>query len=1126
MRVHNGVDHEVHDGRAADGETVHQKGKTAPVPRRRPVPAALPGVPGYEILEEIGRGSMGVVYKARQTGLGRLVALKMILAGNHASRETLERFLAEARVAASLRHPNIVHVYEISQQQDCPFFSLEFVEGGTLADRLKGRPQPLRQAAQFILTVARAIHVAHQNGIVDRDLKPANILLASVESRDSHVQRMSAALELDPTTDLGMPKITDFGLAKQLHADLGQTESGVILGTPSYMAPEQAEGKSHEVGPAADIYALGAILYEMLTGRPPFTAQSRMETVLLMFQTEPVPPSQLRLKMPHDLETICLKCLRKEPHRRYASAEELVDDLQCFLSGEPIRARPVPLHERAWKWVWRRPALATMAACAVLAVLSLLGLILWQQVDLRDQLGQALQEERAARQAQEDAGERERLGQLRDRLKDLLHAGEAALAAKDWHKAQLELTRAKDQAAGEAGLAEWPPRIEQLLQQATRQRLDDERLEKFLQCRDDALLQATLFTGDDLTAALRETEAAARKALALFGVTADVTAGPVVDSPYYTDQQKTEIVAMCYELLMVLAEAVAQAPPEHPPGDPGRKGEEALCILERAAQLGITTQAYHRRRAQYLAQAGQHAAAEEESRRAAALQPSSVLDHFLAGQEQYRQGNTRQAIRAFENVLQAQPDHFWASYHLALCWLKLQRPNQAIACLTACLGHHHDFAWLYLLRAVAWGELGQFDRAEADFEVALKVRLSDGARYGLLLNRGALRLRQGRVDSAMADFQQAAALRPQHYQAYVNLAQAHLKSQQLDAAVQDLDQAVRREPGLASLYRTRARVHVLRHDRDDALADLDRAIGLEGTLLTLPSPPSGEGGTGQTLSSPEGGEGWVRGMLAEDHLERGRLLHQQKDYSRALAAYDAALDLRPRDARAYRLRADALLELQRLPEALQSLDDCLKYGPSDAGAFRARAALRTRLGQYAGAQTDYTRALEMQPDAATYTARGWCYVVAEAPRLGLPDFEEAIRLAPDQGDAYAGRGFCNALAGKARPAVNDAEEALRRGPSSPRLHYNVARVFAQAAARLEHGPRWTVESWRERALQMLAKALDMQSAAEAARFWQDIVQTDKALNPLRGSPGFRQLAARYPPSPVRGASRAAVGPEP
>ena len=1113
MRVHNGVNPDVHDGKAAGADTVHQKCKTAPVPRRRHVPAALPGVPGYEILEEIGRGSMGVVYKARQTGLGRLVALKMILAGNHASRETLERFLAEARVAASLRHPNVVHVYEISQQQDCPFFSLEFVEGGTLADRLKGRPQPLRQAAQFILTVARAIHVAHQNGIVHRDLKPANILLASIESRDSHVQRMSAELELDSATDLGMPKITDFGLAKQLHADAGRTESGVILGTPSYMAPEQAEGKSHEVGPAADIYALGTILYEMLTGRPPFTAQSRMETVLLMFQTEPIPPSQLRLKMPHDLETICLKCLRKEPHRRYASAEELADDLHAFLSGEPIRARPVPLHERAWKWVRRRPALATLAACAILAFLSLLGLILWHQVDLRDQLGQALQEERAARQAQEDAGERERLGQLRDRLKDLLHAGKAALAAKDWHKAQLELTHAKDHVAGEAGLAEWPPRIEQLLQQATRQRLDGERLEKFLQCRDDALFQAALFTGDDLTAALRETEAAARKALALFGVTADGTAGPVVDSPYYTDQQKTEIVAICYELLVVLAEAVSQAPPEHPPGDPGRQAEEALRILDRAAQLGITTQAYHRRRAQYLAQAGQHAAADEESRRAAALQPSGVLDHFLAGQEEYRQGRTRQAIRAFENVLQAQPDHFWASYHLALCWLKLQRPNQAIACLTACLGHHHDFAWLYLLRAVAWGELGQFDRAEADFEVALKVRLSDGARYGLLLNRGALRLRQGRVDRAMADFQEAVALRPQQYQAYVNMAQAHLKTQQLDAAVQDLDQAVRREPGLASLYRTRARVHVLRHDQDAALADLEWAIELESTPLTLPSPPSG-------------GEGRVRGVLAEDHLERGRLLHQQKDYSRALAAYDAALDLRSRDARAYRLRADALLELQRLPEALQSLDDCLKYGPSDAGAFRARAALRSRLGQYAGAQTDYTRALEMQPDAATYTARGWCYVVAEAPRLGLPDFEEAIRLSPDQGDAYAGRGFCNALAGKARPAVNDAEEALRRGPPSPRLNYNVARVYAQAAARLERGTRWTVESWRERALQVLAKALDMQSAAEAARFWQDIVQTDKALNPLRGSPGFRHLAARYPPSPVRGASRTAVDPEP
>jgi tetratricopeptide (TPR) repeat protein len=300
------------------------------------------------------------------------------------------------------------------------------------------------------------------------------------------------------------------------------------------------------------------------------------------------------------------------------------------------------------------------------------------------------------------------------------------------------------------------------------------------------------------------------------------------------------------------------------------------------------------------------------------------------------------------------------------------------------------------------------------------------------------------------------------------------------------------------LYRTRARVHLLGQDQTAALADLERAIELA---------------TGTPAE------------VAEDHLERGRLLYHQKEYSGALEAYDAALALRPRNARASRLRAETLLELKRLPEALQSLDDCLKYGPPDAGTFRARAALRTRLGQYPGAQTDYTRALELEPDAATYAARGWCYLVAGAANLALPDFEESIRLAPDEGDGYAGRGFARALLGQARLAVADAEESLRRGPRSPRLYYNVARVYAQAAARLEGDSlrtRETSHSWQDRALHMLAKALDTQSPADAARFWWNVIDDDKALNPIRRSPGFRQLAARFPLRPAGAASGSAV----
>ena len=260
--------------------------------------AAIPervAVPGYEVLSELGRGGMGVVYKARQVKLGRLVALKMILSGGHAGEADLARFRTEAEAIARLQHPNIVQIYEVGEHGGLPFFSLEFCGGGSLEKKRGGTPLPPAEAAVLVETLARAMQAAHEKGVIHRDLKPANVLLA----------------------EDGTPKITDFGLAKKLD-EAGQTASGAVMGTPSYMAPEQAGGQA--VGPLADVYALGAVLYECLTGRPPFKAATNLDTILQVVSDEPVPPAQLQPKTPRDLETICLKCLHKDPEKRYPSA--------------------------------------------------------------------------------------------------------------------------------------------------------------------------------------------------------------------------------------------------------------------------------------------------------------------------------------------------------------------------------------------------------------------------------------------------------------------------------------------------------------------------------------------------------------------------------------------------------------------------------------------------------------------------------------------------------------------------------------------------------------------------------------------------------------------------------------
>jgi eukaryotic-like serine/threonine-protein kinase len=297
-----------------------------------------PAPPGYDMLGVLGRGGMGVVYKARQVKLNRTVALKMVLAGAHASPDQLARFNTEAHAVARLQHPNIVQIYEVGEQDGLPYFSLEFVDGGPLDKKIAGKPQPPREAAQVVETLARAMAFAHQRHIIHRDLKPGNVLL---------------------TAD-GVPKITDFGLAKAVEEDSGATRSGTILGTPSYMAPEQAWGKVHEIGPLADQYALGAVLYDLLTGRPPFHGASLLETLEQVRTREPVPPSQLQPTVPADLETVCLKCLQKEPHKRYADCQALADDLRRFLGGEPIRARPVGNAERFVRWCRRNPKLASL----------------------------------------------------------------------------------------------------------------------------------------------------------------------------------------------------------------------------------------------------------------------------------------------------------------------------------------------------------------------------------------------------------------------------------------------------------------------------------------------------------------------------------------------------------------------------------------------------------------------------------------------------------------------------------------------------------------------------------------------------------------------------------------------
>ena len=345
----------------------------------------LPRVGRYAVEEVVGRGGMGVVYKARDPVLNRTVALKLVPV---ADEEGWARFRVEAEAVGRLQHPNIVQIYEVGEADDgrdgCPYMALEFVGGGTLAGHLRGGPLPPRQAAGLVETLARAVHFAHQHGILHRDLKPANILLQRSEARGQRTEsgEIRASSDLCPLASDLCPKVTDFGLAKRVSQDAGLTHTGAVMGTPSYMAPEQAAGG--DVGTPADVYALGAILYECLTGRPPFTGPTALDTLEQVRSRAPVPPGRVAPGIPRDLETVCLTCLRKEPEKRYASAAALADDLARFLAGRPVQARRVGPLGRAAMWCRRNPALAVAVTAGVLAVAAVAAVGVAQVLHERD----------------------------------------------------------------------------------------------------------------------------------------------------------------------------------------------------------------------------------------------------------------------------------------------------------------------------------------------------------------------------------------------------------------------------------------------------------------------------------------------------------------------------------------------------------------------------------------------------------------------------------------------------------------------------------------------------------------------------------------------------------------------
>jgi serine/threonine protein kinase/tetratricopeptide (TPR) repeat protein len=1070
----------------------------------------FPTVEGYEILKPLGEGGMGVVYLARHKKLDRLVALKMIRNDRKIGKRDMARFRAEAEAVARLHHSSIVQIFEIGEVEGRPFFSLEYVEHGSLDGKIKQAPLPAREAARLGEYLARAMHHAHQHEIVHRDLKPSNVLLAASDAAEG----VALAPGADGATHF-MPKIADFGLAKRLDEDSSLTQHGVVLGTPSYMAPEQipdpADGKLKPIGPAADVYALGALLYDSLVGRPPFKGATAIDTLGQVLQKEPIPLRQLQPEVDRDLETICLKCLEKSPAKRYASAAALADDLRRFQNREPILARPASRWERLRKWAARKPALASLigvAAVALLATITAIGLSVKNLVD--------------------DAARKEAIithqMEVAEFVNHDLTRAQQHENADQWQEAMAELNKAHGrlEAEPELRLDALRTQVEQR-RAALQERIDGRaqalQREAVMQSPyDEVLFAHTAFTGADAAQNREKIFESAPKALALYGLAARGKGGDGElgilerDKLYLKAAEHARLAGACYELLLIWAKTEASAPPGQEDTDKERRarGLAAIELLDRVDRLGkaygIETRTYQLYRAEIQAQSQGLEFDKAAAEKAALAAPASKLDWFQAALEYYRQDRYADAIAACDQVLQQNEKHYWAHYVTALCQLRLNQWSDARDQLKKCYAINETRVWPLVLRGFAAMESavrqtnqkladGEFAAAERDFTQALSRDKTPLLQYVALANRGVMNYRRRHLDEAIRDLKDAIKVNPAGLEAYINLSQAYQDLQQWNDAIQALDKAVEQAPRVPALLHKRAELHFARRNWAEAKKDYSDAIENE----------------------PKDSKSNLRVVCL---VKLGWLLDRESNSQGALSYFDRAIAINPSYGLAHRFRAEALLRQKRINEAGDALD---KYLASErdppADIYFARGLVHAEKGEMTLAIEMYTLALARSPnDREIRLQRGWTYLRRNFSVDGaLSDFEQCVRQNKGSAEALIGRGCARILKNQVKEALADAQESQSYGPLTDRLWYHLARLYAQASILQEVETRkgtlaqqaaatQQVVRLQKKAIDCLRRTLELMPLDRREAFWREQVQIDPALNGLRSVPGYGSLA--------------------
>jgi len=1022
-------------------QSLHASGKASSAA------AARPEVDGYTIVSELGRGGMGVVYKARHKKLNRTVALKMVLSGAHAGQDQLARFYTEAEAVARLQQPNIVQIYEVGEHGGLPYFSLEYVDGGSLAERIGGKPQPIDEAAKTVELLARAMAYAHEKDIVHRDLKPANVLL----SKD------------------GSPKITDFGLAKRLESDASQTKSGTLMGTPNYMAPEQARGDVREVGPLADVYALGVILYEMLTGRTPFLGASILDTLQQVRNHEPVPPSRGQPKTPRDLETVCLKCLQKEPAKRYATAEALADDLRRFRAGEPILARPVGQVERAWRWCKRNPRVAALSAAVVVLLMASVGAL----------------SVAAIRQARE----RETLGQVRIQALERIKQATAEVQSGNVRRAQDLLSYADPLVEKSDALTDLRSAFHNLKSQVA--------LYVNLKGLADNARYHGLFGA---RGTLKDAQRYCRELVELHTALEQKTGVAACGLPPLAPEQRQLLQEDVFETYVLAAHIESElAAVANDEAAKKAAAKQAIDWLATAEKLLPPTRMLYRRRSEFWKTLGDTAAAQADVERADKTEPNSVIDRFWNGVNEHqlaeaerRRGNLkgmqdryRSAIAQYAALLRIRPDHYWTYFDWAWCQMQIGEPHSAIVGFTTCIQLKPEIPWPYYNRGNVFWQLKQGDAAIQDFDAAIERndRYADayynrGVVYTALgkpeqalsdcdraikispnltlahYQRGEIFRSQKKHDDAIASYSRAITLGPNNVSAYSGRGASHFSLAAYGPARDDFAKVVQLQPKQPTGYRMRATATMYLKDFDASLADWAELAKLQPTS---PDPHfyaaliyKARRQYPESLAALEKAMA-VKKEDAKYYLTRAQIYHQQGRFENALADRDHVLTkLESIQSDVLNDRADAYRALGRLDEAAADYQASIEQNPKQFDAYIGLAIVHSKQDRHDEAERCYERMVAADPDSAIVYVRRAEYLRDRGKFAeSLADCDRAAGIDSKSPMPILVRAGAKASQGKHAEAVAEAKRVLESGqPIDGNALYAAACVWSLASRAL------------------------------------------------------------------------------